>query len=195
MKTKKTILQLIFIALIATTLTLTNTANATHNGRNSIIGTWLLEVDSNIPDAAPITALVSFQRGGTLIVSQNGIHENSETFDPICGCNATNGHGIWKRKGFKKYEFKFTFLLFAGPLTASFPLNVTDPVIGVGQHIGYGLVKNARIIIDGDKLSGTNIGAGLNLEGENINPNFRPISQSFKGKRLKFRGADIPLLN
>ena len=195
MVTSKTPTQYMVIAMLMAVLAFSSTASANHKSRNSIIGTWLLEVDSGFPGAPPITALATFERGGTLIVSQNGIHENSEALDPVCGCNSTNGHGVWKRIGYKKYEFKFTFLLFAGSLTAGFPLNVTDPVIVPGQHIGYGLVKRAKVIVNGNSFTGTNVGVGLNLEGEILNSAFGRSLQSFKAKRLKLSGADIPLFN
>ena len=190
---KEKFAQLIFL-LIATLVILANPVYAANNaGKNSIIGTWLLTVDTGFPGAPPITALQTFERGGTLVASQNGLHANSENFDPVCGCNGGNGHGIWKRIGPKKYEFKFTFLVFAGPLKASFPINVSEPVIGAGQHIGYGLVKEAVIVVDGDEFTGTNVGAGLNLEGEILNPAFGPLTQSIVGKRLKLKGEDLPL--
>ena len=180
MKTKKTTLKILILSFLVSVLSLTNFANANHGSRNSLIGTWLLEADTGFPDAQVVTALVSFHRGGTLTVSQNGIHENSEFFDPVCGCNGGNGHGVWKRIGHNKYEFKFTFFLFSGPQTANFPINFTEPVVGSGQHIGYALIKNAKVVVNRDEFAGNNIGVGLNLAGENINPAFGPFKQFFK---------------
>ena len=153
--------------------------------KSSIVGTWLFNVDTGIDGLAPLQAFVTFNRGGTLIVSQNTVHENSAALDFVCRCNASNAHGVWVRTGRNTFSFKFSAFIFAGPDTADLSLNFSEPVLEVGQHIGFGRLLDGSVEVRGDKLKGTNIGAAVNLDGENINPEFLPVKQSFRGERMK----------
>jgi len=155
-----------------------------HRYRNSLVGTWLLDVNVPIEGIPSIQALATFHADGTLHVSQTGIHENSAALDRFCGCNGGNAHGAWRRVGVNRYSFAFTYFLFSGPNTGSLDLNLSLPLESEGQHIGYGVVDEAIVRVVGNRLSGGNRGTGTNLDGDALNPQIPPIRQSFAGRRL-----------
>ena len=158
-------------------------AKADYRHKNRLVGSWLFTVDAGTLGGPPIKAVMNFEKGGTVIVSQTGAHENSAAIDPVCGCNASNGQGVWKRTGPNTYAFKFIVFAFAGSETSQMSLNLSEEVQRVGQHIGVGIIRG-EVRVDRDTLEGTSLNEILNLDGENLNPDFPPFELTLTGERI-----------
>lgn len=151
---------------------------------SKLVGTWFTSLDPGVPDVAPILAFFTFNKGGTLTQSQTLVHANSGNIDPICGCTASIGHGVWKKKRRNVFEYHFRGFVYSGPNTPDFSLNLSEPIRTVGQHIGFGIASGTIEVI-GDRLEGVNVGTIVNLDGELLNQQFPFMELPFFGERLK----------
>ena len=182
--TRKVLLAVCFLLVLGLTLlSPAGSAQAFIFNKNSLVGTWQFTVTTDGIDAPPLQALVSYEKGGTLIISQTGAHENSSEFESICGCNASNGQGSWKRTGSGTYSTKFEIFAFAGNSSSSLGLNLSEPIQAPGQYIGYAIIED-ELNVDGDTLTGSSQSQVLNLDGENLNPAVPPFTSSITGTRI-----------
>lgn len=164
----------------------TNPAAAEDQRSNRLVGTWLMSLETGVPELPRIVAFFTFNRDGTVTQTQTLLHGNSTAIDPICGCSASPGHGIWRRKRRNVFEYEFRGLIFSGPNTSDFSLNLSEPILNTGQHIGFG-VAGGTIRVRGNELTGLNLGGLNNLDGELLNPQVPFLESLFTGQRLGFK--------
>ena len=88
-------------------------------GFGAIRGTWEVTVTpqpvQGLPQPPPFQALFSFHFGGTMSETDGGIHPGSQVdFFPDLGTlSASDGLGVWKRKGHRRNALTFFKVLFA----------------------------------------------------------------------------------
>lgn len=150
----------------------------------SIVGTWIVDVDLGVPGLPNIAGYLTLHQGGTLTETNVSIHNNAAAYDPFVGGTGSDGHGYWKQIGPNRYSFEFQKLLYAGERTESMNLNLSTPILAIGQPIGYARVKGELTLIDANTLEGEDIGQLLNLEREQLNPLFPPLRQSIFARRM-----------
>ncbi len=87
-------------------------------GFRSIQGTWEVTVTpqqvAGLPQPPPFQALFSFHFGGTMSETDGGIHPGSqvELFPDLGLLSASDGLGVWKRRGPRRNALTFFKVLF-----------------------------------------------------------------------------------
>ena len=151
-----------------------------------LVGTWEITVDVGVPGAPPVIGLITFNQSGTLTENNELLHANSASFDPFCGCNAGDGHGVWSKTGPNVYAFTFKKLMYSSDRTKDFTLDLSNPLVKDGQLIGFSIIKATDLTVDGDSFTGKDTADLVNLDGQPLNPGLLPgpVPQTLSGKRI-----------
>lgn len=125
MNTKRIIILLVIVGLIAAIASSAYAARADDDGRRKIVGTWVCDV----PGEPPFRALQTFHEDGTF----------TETSSLLAQGQEGPAHGVWNRQGGK---YQLTFQLFA-----------FDPA--TGESTGMIRVRVSLIVDSPDHLTAT----------------------------------------
>jgi hypothetical protein len=133
-------------------------ASAGSDGGESraLTGTWIVTVDRG--PAGPLTALLTFARGGGYV----------ETANAVPNTMRGPGHGSWRRAGHRRYDTTRLFFRY-------------DPECNV--FLGY-LKLRSRIQLsqDGDSFTSVTVAQALDVNRNPIGP---PRTDSAVGERLE----------
>ena len=137
--------------------------------RSSVVGTWRFQVIGG----AAFEGLATFGEGGTLIFSDGLAHASRlPGIKTLVGSNFGTIHGSWKRIGRNRFSFRFRNFIFADQDAFGLPLNLSEPLTSVGQHIGSQATKGTIVMRGNDKFDVTGMGELLNRAGMQLTPAF-----------------------